>query len=76
LRSLAVHRTCGQRTCQRHGASPPEIQQKLGRILEGADLPASEQAGFDMLAEAGFEQPQRFFGSLFWGAWVARRSAT
>jgi tRNA (cmo5U34)-methyltransferase len=57
-----------------HGASPEEVEQKLGRILEGADPPESEQAVFDMLDEAGFEQAQRFFGSLFWGAWFARRN--
>lgn len=55
-----------------NGASPEEVRQKLAKILEGADPPASEQAVFDMLIEAGFEQIQRFFDSLFWGAWVAR----
>jgi tRNA (cmo5U34)-methyltransferase len=55
------------------GASPADIQAKLGRILQGADPPASEQIVAGLLAEAGFEPPLRFFGSLFWGAWIARR---
>jgi len=59
-----------------NGASPEDVRQKLGKILEGADPPASEEAVFAMLADAGFEPPQRFFGSLCWGAWVARRRLT
>ena len=58
-----------------HGATPAEIEAKLGKIQHGADPPASEQAVADLLAEAGFEPPTRFFGSLFWGAWLARRAA-
>lgn len=55
------------------GATPEEVKKKLGKILEGADPPASEQIVFDMLADAGFKRPQRFFSSLFWGAWIAFR---
>jgi tRNA (cmo5U34)-methyltransferase len=29
---------------------------------------------FRLLAEGGFIQPTRFFASLFWGGWVARRA--
>lgn len=55
------------------GTSPEEVEKKLGKILEGADPPASEQVVFEMLADAGFKKPQRFFSSLFWGAWIAFR---
>jgi tRNA (cmo5U34)-methyltransferase len=55
------------------GAGPDEIRAKLGKILQGADPPHSEQAVLDLLSECGFDQPLRFFSSLFWGAWVARR---
>ncbi|MDF3838606.1 class I SAM-dependent methyltransferase [Cupriavidus basilensis] len=55
------------------GASADEVEAKLGKILQGADPPASEEAVHALLAEAGFAAPQRFFGSLFWGAWMARK---
>lgn len=58
-----------------HGASPEEVQAKLGKILQGADPPASEEAVAELLAGAGFEPPLRFFASLFWSAWLARRKA-
>jgi tRNA (cmo5U34)-methyltransferase len=56
------------------GATPNEVQAKLGKILQGADPPHSEAAVAALLAEAGFGQPTRFFSSLFWGAWIARRT--
>ena len=56
-----------------NGAGAEEIQSKLGKILQGADPPASEQVVVDLLAEAGFETPHRFFSSLFWGAWITKR---
>jgi tRNA (cmo5U34)-methyltransferase len=56
-----------------HGAAPDEVRAKLGRILEGADPPASEEALAALLAEAGFGPPTRFFASLFWGAWITVR---
>ncbi|GAB7542499.1 SAM-dependent methyltransferase [Cupriavidus sp. CuC1] len=55
------------------GASADEVQAKLGKILQGADPPQSEAAVQALLAEAGFAAPQRFFGSLFWGAWLAQK---
>ena len=58
-----------------HGETPEHVQAKLGRILQGADPPASEQAVAELLAGAGFGEPQRFFSSLFWGAWIAFRTA-
>jgi tRNA (cmo5U34)-methyltransferase len=53
------------------GAPPDEVDAKLGKILQGADPPHSEQAVMQLLADAGFVDGQRFFSSLFWGAWVA-----
>lgn len=57
-----------------NGATPAEIEIKLGKILQGADPPESEDAVMALLAAAGFEKPQRFFSSLFWGAWIAFRA--
>tara|TARA_R110001606_G_scaffold380811_1_gene541576 strand:+ start:7595 stop:8302 length:708 start_codon:yes stop_codon:yes gene_type:complete len=55
------------------GASPEDVQSKMGKILQGAEPPSSEDAVIFLLADAGFEAPVRFFASLFWGAWLARR---
>jgi tRNA (cmo5U34)-methyltransferase len=57
------------------GASPDEVQRKLTTILQGADPPHSEAAVAQLLTGAGFDQPLRFFASLFWGAWITRRVA-
>jgi tRNA (cmo5U34)-methyltransferase len=57
------------------GATPDEVQAKLGTILRGADPPHSDEAVAALLAQAGFERPIGFFSSLFWGAWLARRGA-
>jgi tRNA (cmo5U34)-methyltransferase len=56
-----------------HGASADEVKAKLGKILQGVDPPPSEEAVLRLLAEAGLERTQRFFSSLFWGAWIAFR---
>jgi tRNA (cmo5U34)-methyltransferase len=56
-------------------SSSDEIDTKLGKILQGADPPASQQAVMDLLNTAGFVHPQRFFCSLFWGARSARLSS-
>lgn len=56
-----------------HGATNEEIEAKLGKILQGADPPHSEDAVFKLLDDAGFEQPETFFSSLFWSAWIAWR---
>lgn len=58
-----------------HGAPEPEVQAKLGKILQGADPPTSESVVQQLLTDEGFEAPQRFFASLFWGAWITRRRA-
>lgn len=59
-----------------NGATPDEAKAKLGKILEGADPPHSEEAVFALLDGAGFDQPLRFFSSLFWGAWIAPKKVT
>jgi tRNA (cmo5U34)-methyltransferase len=56
------------------GAAADEVRAKLDKILQGADPPHSEGAVFALLADSGFERPERFFASLFWGAWVAFRA--
>lgn len=57
-----------------NGATQDEIKAKLGKILQGADPPHSEEAVVQLLADAGFQPPQRFFSSLFWGAWITWRN--
>jgi tRNA (cmo5U34)-methyltransferase len=57
-----------------HGAGSTEIEAKLGKIRQGADPPASDEAVAALLTEAGFEAPRLFFSSLFWGGWIAHRS--
>ncbi|MBZ8132775.1 class I SAM-dependent methyltransferase [Afifella sp. IM 167] len=58
-----------------NGAEPDEVRSKMGKLLQGAEPPGSEEAVFSLLADAGFEEPVRFFASLFWGAWLARRTS-
>jgi len=55
------------------GAEPDEVHAKMGRILQGAEQPGSEEEVASLLTEAGFEEPVRFFASLFWGAWLTHR---
>lgn len=59
---------------RQQGAAPAEIEARLATILRGADPPHDEAAVAALLAQAGFESPLRFFGSLFWGAWITCRS--
>jgi tRNA (cmo5U34)-methyltransferase len=56
-----------------NGATPDEVTAKLGRILEGAEPPASSEALLELLENAGFVEPLQFFSSLFWGAWICRK---
>ncbi len=56
------------------GATPEDVRAKLGKILEGADPPTSEDAVAELLTDAGFGQPTWFFSSLFWGACLAKRN--
>jgi tRNA (cmo5U34)-methyltransferase len=56
-----------------NGAGPEELTSKMDKILQGAEPPQSEEAVISLLAGAGFEEPVRFFASLFWGAWLAQR---
>ena len=58
------------------GAAPEEVRAKLGKILQGADPPASEVEVASLLHEAGFGSPTWFFSSLFWGACLARRAGS
>lgn len=58
---------------RQQGAGPAEVEAKRARILQGADPPPSEDAVAELLREGGFAPPLRFFSSLFWGAWLARR---
>jgi tRNA (cmo5U34)-methyltransferase len=58
---------------RQQGASADEVEAKRAKILQGADPPHSEEAVAILLNEGGFEPPTRFFSSLFWGAWIARR---
>jgi tRNA (cmo5U34)-methyltransferase len=55
---------------RQQGATADEVKAKLGKILQGADPPHSEYAVQCLLYEAGVSNFQRFFSSLFWGAWV------
>ncbi|PLV53687.1 class I SAM-dependent methyltransferase [Erwinia sp. B116] len=57
-----------------HGAEAEELQSKMNKILQGAEPPLSENVVFALLNDAGFMDPVRFFSSLFWGAWLARRA--
>jgi tRNA (cmo5U34)-methyltransferase len=59
-----------------NGAGPEEVQSKMNKILQGAKPPQSEEAVISLLTAAGFDEPLRFFASLFWGAWLARRIPT
>jgi tRNA (cmo5U34)-methyltransferase len=56
------------------GATPDEVKAKLAKILQGADPPHSEEAVAKLLIENGFSKPQRFFSSLFWGAWITTKA--
>lgn len=56
------------------GATPDQVQARLGTILQGADPPTSEAEVAALLTDAGFGTPVWFFSSLFWGACLARRT--
>ncbi|MDR6711600.1 tRNA (cmo5U34)-methyltransferase [Pseudomonas hunanensis] len=60
---------------RQQGASEDEVKAKLAKILQGADPPVSEEAVLELLRGSGFGESQRFFSSLFWGAWVTFRQA-
>ena len=42
------------------GATPDAVRAQLAKILQGADPPASEDAVFGLLSDAGFDAPLRF----------------
>ncbi|MDF1748777.1 MAG: class I SAM-dependent methyltransferase [Alphaproteobacteria bacterium] len=56
-----------------HGTDPDDCKAKMGKILKDAEPPDSEEAVISLLTCAGFGEPVRYFSSLFWGAWLARR---
>jgi len=56
------------------GEREDAIKARLGKILEGADPPASDAEVAELLERAGFGAPKLFFSSLFWGAWIAMRA--
>lgn len=58
---------------QMHGASEQEVELKMAKIQHGAEPPASEAAVTALLEAEGFTRCQRFFSSLFWGAWICFR---
>jgi len=58
---------------RQQGASPDEVKAKQARIMQGAEPPSSEEAVYTLLRECGFGESQRFFSSLFWGAWVTHK---
>ena len=49
-----------------------ELAERLRQAI--AELPPREAEVFCLLASAGFVEPTRFFASLFWGGWIARRA--
>lgn len=55
------------------GAGEEEVTARHGKILHAAEPPADEETIYALLAGAGFERPERFFSSLFWGAWISFR---
>ncbi len=58
-----------------HGATADEVKAKHGKILNGADPPRSDEHVAELLNQSGFGIPTLFFSSLFWGAWIACRTA-
>jgi len=59
---------------RQQGARPDEVKAKLDKILQGADPPHSEAAVQQLLHDTGFGDATRFFSSLFWGAWLVRKT--
>jgi tRNA (cmo5U34)-methyltransferase len=55
------------------GATDEDIETKIGKILQGADPPASDSEIEALLSESGFRAPRLFFSSLFWGGWISTR---
>lgn len=57
-----------------HGSSDKEVEEKLAKILHGAEPPSSDEAVVDYLKKAGFKDAIPFFSSLFWCAWISYRA--
>lgn len=45
------------------GAGPEEVEDKMAKILQGAEPPGSEEAVISLLNAAGFDGPLRFFSA-------------
>lgn len=57
-----------------HGASSEQADAMKEKLRDSLDAPPSEDSVTGLLHAAGFGPPLRYFTSLFWGAWVARRA--
>ncbi len=55
------------------GIPPDEVDERFGKMLTEVH-PPSEGEVFALLQEAGFVESRCFFGSLFFGAWIARKA--
>jgi tRNA (cmo5U34)-methyltransferase len=66
-------RAAWQERWRLYGVTGDELAEKFGRITQDVDPPASEEAVMDLLRGAGFSEMRRFFSSLFWGSWIARK---
>jgi tRNA (cmo5U34)-methyltransferase len=55
------------------GDSREEADQRLSKLNEHPLPSDSEETLYASLSGAGFDQPLRFFTSLFWGAWIAQK---
>ena len=66
-------RAAWQQRWRQQGVAAEPAAAQFARITEGVVPPASEAEVLRLLAAAGFVEPTRFFASLFWGGWIARR---
>jgi hypothetical protein len=50
-----------------------DVEEAFGHILSGVRFVPEERIAA-LLREAGFGEPERFFGALLLGGWVARKA--
>lgn len=60
---------------RQQGVAADEVEAQFARITQGVVPPDSEAEVVRLLAAAGFSRTTRFFGSLFWGGWIAFKDA-